>query len=191
QAVGGIISAVSTGIVYKGGARGVNAENRSQLARIASATGDYVTSAVSLTTGIQGAMAAHTFGDGMTGVLGAMSGALLGAGRLHSQFPNATPWIARLPTGIALLPVGIFAITQGYGLITAFTGSDEKDKKPGSGATPKPTPSGSASASPTPSTSLAPTPTATTTQPGASASPTAAAKPSATPSQPAQPSTAS
>jgi hypothetical protein len=191
QAVGGIISAVSTGIVYKGGARGVNAENRSQLARIASATGDYVTSAVSLTTGIHGAIAAHTFGDGMTGVLGAMSGALLGAGRLHSQFPNATPWMARLPTGIALLPVGVFAITQGYGLITAFTGSDEKDKKPGSGATPKPTPSGSTSASPTPGASLAPTPTSTTTQPGASASPTAAAKPSATPSQPAQPSTGS
>ncbi|WP_175921171.1 LWXIA domain-containing protein [Burkholderia latens] len=184
QAVGGIISAVSTGIVYKGGARGVNAENRSQIARIASATGDYVTSAVSLATGIHGAMAAHTFGDGMTGVLGAMSGALLGAGRLHSQFPNATPWMARLPTGIALLPVGIFAVTQGYGLITALNGSDDQDKQPGVGPKPTPASSGSASATPTPGASLAPTPTATRTQPGASASPTAAPKPPATPSPP-------
>ncbi|RKU05237.1 LWXIA domain-containing protein [Burkholderia sp. Nafp2/4-1b] len=204
QAVGGIISAVSTAIVYKGGARGVNAENRSQLARIASATGDYVTSAVGMATGIHGAMAAHTFGEGMTGVLGAMSGALLGAGRLHSQFPNATPWMARLPTGIALLPVAIFGVMQGYGLITAFSGSDDKSKKPGSGSSPTPTPtpspSGSSSATPTPGASVSPTtPPATTTtapapapaQPSASASPTSSAQPSGAPSQPAQPGTRS
>ncbi|KVA04661.1 peptidoglycan-binding protein LysM [Burkholderia latens] len=199
QALGGIISAASTGIVYKGGARGVNAENRSQIARLASATGDYVTSAVGLATGIHGAMAAHTFGDGMTGVLGAMSGALLGAGRLHSQFPNATPWMARLPTGVALLPVGIFAITQAYGVIKALDGSDDKNKKPGLGPSPSPSsspsstptptltpsPSGSAGATPTAGASVAPAPTAATRQPGATASPTV------TPSQPAQPSAGS
>lgn len=194
QALGGIISAVSTGIVYKGGSRGVNAENRSQLARIASATGDYVTSAVGLASGIHGAMAAHTFGDGMTGMLGAMSGALLGAGRLHTQFPNATPWLARLPTGIALFPVAIFGIMQGYGVISALTGSDDKDKHPGSG--PSPTPSGSSSTTPTPGASLAPTPGATTApaaQPSASASASSTpnAPPSGTPSAPAQPSTGS
>ncbi|RQR29783.1 LWXIA domain-containing protein [Burkholderia sp. Bp9143] len=193
QAIGGAFSAVYTGIVYKGSLRGVNAENRSQLARIASATGDYLTSAVGIATGVHTALTV----DPVTGTLTAMSGALLGAGRLHSHFPNATPWMERLPTGIALAPVAIFGIMQGISLYTSATASDDQHKSPGS----SPKPSGSNAGTPAPGASFAPSPGATTTpvQPNASASAsasatatataTASAQPSGTPSQPVQPST--
>ncbi|RQS23430.1 LWXIA domain-containing protein [Burkholderia sp. Bp8998] len=191
QAIGGAFSAVYTGIVYKGSLRGVNAENRSQLARIASATGDYLTSAVGIATGVHTALTV----DPVTGTLTAMSGALLGAGRLHSHFPNATPWMERLPTGIALAPVAIFGIMQGISLYTSATASDDQHKPPGS----SPKPSGSNAGTPAPGASFAPSPGATTTlaQPNASATPSpsasapASTQPSGTPSQPAQPSTGS
>ncbi|WP_322023980.1 LWXIA domain-containing protein [Burkholderia sp. BCC1977] len=193
QAIGGAFSAVYTGIVYKGSLRGVNAENRSQLARIASATGDYLTSAVGIATGVHTALTV----DPVTGTLTAMSGALLGAGRLHSHFPNATPWMERLPTGIALAPVAIFGIMQGISLYTSATASDDQHKPPGS----SPKPSGSNAGVPTPGASFAPSPGTTTApvQPHASATPsvsssasaTASTQPSSTPSQPAQPSTGS
>ncbi|WP_321790921.1 LWXIA domain-containing protein [Burkholderia pyrrocinia] len=176
QAVGGIFSAVYTGIVYKGSLRGVNAENRSQLARTVSATGDYLTSAVSIASGFHTAMT----GDPYTGTLTTMSGLLLGAGRLHSHFPNATPWLERLPTGIALAPVAIFGVMQGINLITSATASDDKHKPPGSSTNHL----GSNAGTPTPGASLAPTPGATT--PGATTAPVQP-NASATPSQPAQP----
>ncbi|MBR8343568.1 LWXIA domain-containing protein [Burkholderia ambifaria] len=188
QAIGGAFSAVYTGIVYKGSVRGVNAENRSQLARIASATGDYLTSAVSIATGAHTALT----GDPMTGSLIATSGALLGAGRLHSHFPNATPWMERLPTGIALAPVAIFGIMQGINLYTSATAPDDKHKPPGS----SPQPSGSNAGTPAPGASFAPSPGATSApaQPSASAapspSPSASASPSATSTAGAQPSSA-
>ncbi|MDR6500852.1 LysM repeat protein [Burkholderia ambifaria] len=180
QAVGGLFSAAYTGIVYKGSLRGVNAENRSQLARTVSATGDYLTSAMSIASGIHTAMT----GDPYTGTLTTMSGVLLGAGRLHSHFPNATPWLERLPTGIALAPVAIFGVMQGISLITSATASDDKHKTPGSSTNH----SGSNAGTPTPGASLAPSPGATTApaQPNASATPSQPSA-SATPSQPAQP----
>ncbi|AOI63033.1 peptidoglycan-binding protein LysM [Burkholderia territorii] len=182
QAIGGALSAVYTGIVYKGSLRGVNAENRSQLARIASATGDYLTSAVGIITGVHTALT----GDPMTGTLTAMSGALLGAGRLHSHFPNATPWMERLPTGVALAPVAIFGIMQGIGLYTSAT-ADDKHKPPGS----SPKPPGSKAGTPAPGASFAPSPgtTPAPVQTSASATPSASAtQPSTTASQPAPPS---
>ncbi|NTX29232.1 LWXIA domain-containing protein, partial [Burkholderia pyrrocinia] len=171
QAAGGIFSAVYTGIVYKGSLRGVNAENRSQLARTVSATGDYLTSAMSIASGFHTAMS----GEPYTGTLMTMSGVLLGAGRLHSHFPNATPWLERLPTGIALAPVAIFGVMQGINLITSATASDDKHKPPGSSTNHL----GSNAGTPTPGASPAPSPGATTApvQPSASA----------TPSQPAPP----
>ncbi|RQR32998.1 LWXIA domain-containing protein [Burkholderia sp. Bp9142] len=187
QAIGGVFSAAYTGIVYRGSLRGVNAENRSQLARIASATGDYLTSAVGIATGVHTALTQ----DPVTGSLTAMSGALLGAGRLHSHFPNATPWMERLPTGIALAPVAIFGIMQGINLYTSATAPDDQHKPPGS----PPTPSGSNPGTPAPGASFAPSPGTTTApaQPSASATPSATAgtQPSSAPSQPAPTQTSS
>ncbi|NIF43473.1 LWXIA domain-containing protein, partial [Burkholderia sp. Tr-862] len=191
QAIGGAFSAVYTGIVYKGSLRGVNAENRSQLARIASATGDYLTSAVGIATGVHTALTV----DPVTGSLTAMSGALLGAGRLHSHFPNLTPWMERLPTGIALAPVAIFGIMQGISLYTSATKPDDQHKPPGS----PPNAPGSNAGTPAPGASFAPSPGATTApaQPNASATPSASAsasasaQPSSAPSQPAQAPTSS
>lgn len=184
QAVGGMFSAVYTGIVYKGSLRGVNAENRSQLARTVSATGDYLTSAMSIASGVHTAMT----GDPYTGTLTTMSGLLLGAGRLHSHFPNATPWLERLPTGIALAPVAIFGVMQGINLVTSATASDDKHKTPGSSTNHL----GSNTGTPTPGASPAPSPGATTGATTAPVQPSASATPSqpnasATPSQPAQP----
>ncbi|WP_446901680.1 LWXIA domain-containing protein [Burkholderia sp. YIM B11467] len=180
QALGGMFGAAYTGIVYRGSLRGMNADNRSQLARTLSATGDYVTSAMSIAGGIHTAMTS----DPYTGTLTTMSGLLLGAGRLHSHFPNATPWLARLPTGIALAPVAIFGITQGISLITSVTASHDKHKPPGSSTNHL----GPSNGMPTPGASLAPSPGATTApvQPSASATPSQP-NASATPSQPAQP----
>ncbi|MGU7810681.1 LWXIA domain-containing protein [Burkholderia sp. AW49-1] len=189
QAISGVLSAAYTGIVYRGSLRGVNAENRSQLARIASATGDYLTSAVGIATGIHTALTK----DPVTGTLTAMSGALLGAGRLHSHFPNATPWMERLPTGIALAPVAVFGILQGISLYNAATAPDDQHKPPGS----SPKPSGPNAGTPAPGASLAPSPGATTApvQPSASATPSASTKagtqPSSAPSQPTQAPTSS
>lgn len=168
QALGGMFGAAYTSIVYVGTLRGVNADNRSQLARTVSATGDYVTSAMTIASGIHSAMTS----DPYTGTLTTMSGLLLGAGRLHSHFPNATPWLARLPTGIALAPVVIFGITQGISLITA---SDDKHKPSGSSTNHLGPSTG------TPTSGASPTPSAGAT--------TAPAQPSAsaTPSQPAPP----
>ncbi|WP_407972268.1 LWXIA domain-containing protein [Burkholderia pyrrocinia] len=179
QAVGGIFSGLYTGIVYKGSLRGVNADNRSQLARTVSATGDYLTSAMSIAGGIHTAMT----GDPTTGTLTTMSGMLLGAGRLHTHFPNATPWLERLPTGIALAPVAIFGVMQGINLVTSAMAPDQQNQPPAGPNAGTPTPG----ASPTPSAGATTAPA----QPSASATPSApaSAQPSAsaTPSQPAQP----
>ncbi|MDS0861907.1 LWXIA domain-containing protein [Burkholderia pseudomultivorans] len=192
QALGGLFSGAYTGIVYAGSLRGVNAENRSQIARTVSAVGDYVTSAASVASGI------HTMMTGdPTGALTTASGILLGAGRLHTHFPNATPWMERVPTAIALAPVVIFGVVQGVNLVVAAT-SDDKDKSPAGSS--KPT-GASGGVTPTPGASLAPSgaPGATvsavpttpaTPRPGASATPTTpGAQPSKQPSQPAQPPT--
>ncbi|MEM5344663.1 LWXIA domain-containing protein [Paraburkholderia azotifigens] len=184
---GATMGGTYTTLVFLGSIRHLNAENRSRFARFASASGDYLASSGSLIGGVTKILS----GDPVAGSLSAASGFLLGSARLHTQFPNSSPFMEKLPTLIALLPVGLFVVTTAQGLF--FSGSSGNDKndpnntpgknnlnspQPGTSGTPQP--SITASAAPSASqpssqpTSQAPTPSAS--QPSS--------QPTATPSTP-------
>ncbi|MBN3753603.1 LWXIA domain-containing protein [Paraburkholderia sp. Tr-20389] len=120
---GATMGGTYTTLVFLGSIRHLNAENRSRFARFASASGDYLASSGSLIGGATKILS----GDVVSGSLSAASGLLLGSARLHTQFPNSSPFMEKLPTLIALLPVGLFVVTTAQGLF--FSGSSGQNDK--------------------------------------------------------------
>jgi hypothetical protein len=160
---GATMGGTYTTLVFLGSIRHLNAENRSRFARFASASGDYLASSGSLIGGLTKILS----GDIVSGSLSATSGLLLGSARLHTQFPNTSKFMEKLPTLIALLPVGLFVVTTAQGLF--FSG--------GSGQNDKSDPNKNNLQGPQPGTSGTPAPSIT-------ASATPSAQPSAQPSSP-------
>ncbi|MFM0614401.1 LWXIA domain-containing protein [Paraburkholderia nemoris] len=200
--LGASLGMTYTSLVYLSNAHEVNADKRSRVTRFVDAAGDYVTSAA----GFASAIVQIGEGHPVLGGLAITSATILGAGRLHTQFPNATPGMERFPTVLALAPVGIFAGTLIQSFLSGGSsqntqnpgnnpGNTQHLQQPGTSASPAPglLPSGSPTApsvSPTPgggvtSTSAsAPSSSKSASAPGStsSAQPAPTGSPSATPS---------
>ncbi|MFM0298548.1 LWXIA domain-containing protein [Paraburkholderia sediminicola] len=185
--LGASLGMTYTSLVYLSNAHEVNADKRSRVTRFVDAASDYVTSAA----GFASAIVQIGEGHPVLGGLAITSATILGAGRLHTQFPNATPGMERFPTVLALAPVGIFAGT----LIQSFLsgGSSQNTKNPGNtqhlqqpGASASPAPGLLPSGVPT-APSVSPTPGAgvTSTSPSPSSSKSAPAPGSTSSTQPA------
>ncbi|SEJ93504.1 LWXIA domain-containing protein [Paraburkholderia diazotrophica] len=127
--IGAGLTATYTGIVYFNSAYHVNAEKRFRSTRFAQAAGDYVATAAGFASGIAQLGSGHPW----LGSIAITSATILGAGRLHTQFPNATPGMDRFPTMLALVPVGIFTGTL---IQSFFSGgsSSNQDKQNHAGA---------------------------------------------------------
>lgn len=169
--IGAGLTATYTGIVYFNSAYHVNAEKRFRSTRFAQAAGDYVATAAGFASGIAQLGSGHPW----LGSIAITSATILGAGRLHTQFPNATPGMDRFPTMLALVPVGIFTGTL---IQSFFSGgsNNNQDKQNHGGANLN----GNA---PQPGASAVPTPGVT----GVTGTPSVGTKQApVTPTQPAQ-----
>ncbi|MPW20192.1 LWXIA domain-containing protein [Paraburkholderia sp. CNPSo 3157] len=176
--IGAGLTATYTGIVYFNSAYHVNAEKRFRSTRFAQAAGDYVATAAGFASGIAQLGSGHPW----LGSIAITSATILGAGRLHTQFPNATPGMDRFPTMLALVPVGIFTGTLIQSFFSGGSSNNQNRQnhasanlngnapQPGVSAVPAPGVTGTPGAG---ATQAPVTPTQTPTQP-----PTPSAQPS-------------
>ncbi|MFM0289909.1 LWXIA domain-containing protein [Paraburkholderia megapolitana] len=175
-AIGASLSGTYTGLVYLGGARGINAENRSRFLRFTSRTSDWVTAAAGTTSA-----AAEASGHPVLAAAGFASSSILAAGRLHTDLPNATKWMDRYQTTLLLLPVGIFLGTT----IASYLSSNGSSPSP-SGTGPNPAhPAGQPTGLPN-TLPLPPTPTPTPSMTTPTPTPAPHSTPTPAPSNPPQ-----
>lgn len=162
----GVLGATYAGASFLIVSRRVNADKRSRVVRLLDSTGDFASVALG------GLATASQWGQGEydLAVATATSTALLLAGRLNTHFPNATPFVKKIPTAVVMIPVAAF----GYkfiigvaplvgGLFNWIFGGSPSQSNLAPGASPSASPSASASASPSASPSATASPPASTT----------------------------
>ncbi|UTP26100.1 hypothetical protein NMB33_23620 [Burkholderia sp. FXe9] len=100
----GALGAAYAGASFLIVSRRVNADKRSRVVRVLDSAGDFASVALGgLSTASQ-----WNQGEYDLAVATATSTALLLAGRLNTHFPNATPFVKKIPTAVVMIPVAAF-----------------------------------------------------------------------------------
>ncbi|CAB3764364.1 hypothetical protein B7G54_07725 [Burkholderia puraquae] len=184
----GVLGAAYAGASFVIVSRRVNADKRSRVVRAFDSAGDFA----SVALGGLSTVSQWKQGEYDLAVATATSTALLLAGRLNTHFPNATPFVKKIPTAVVMIPVAAFGYKFIIGVAPVvgglfnwiFGGGSPSQSNLAPGALPSASPSASPSA--TPSATPSPTATATPSQPS---QPPQSPQPSqGTPSSPPSPS---
>ncbi|PRG03117.1 LWXIA domain-containing protein [Burkholderia contaminans] len=165
----GALGAAYAGASFLIVSRRVNADKRSRVVRVLDSAGDFASVALGgLSTASQ-----WNQGEYDLAVATATSTALLLAGRLNTHFPNATPFVKKIPTAVVMIPVAAFGYKFIIGVAPMigglfnwiFGGGSPSQSNLAPGALPGATPSASPSATPSATSSATPSPTTSTTAP--------------------------
>ncbi|MEK7896642.1 LWXIA domain-containing protein [Burkholderia contaminans] len=163
----GALGAAYAGASFLIVSRRVNADKRSRVVRVLDSAGDFASVALGgLSTASQWSQ-----GEYDLAVATATSTALLLAGRLNTHFPNATPFVKKIPTAVVMIPVAAFGYKFIIGVAPMigglfnwiFGGGSPSQSNLAPGALPGATPSASPSATPPATSSATPSPTTSTT----------------------------
>ncbi|MEK7926971.1 LWXIA domain-containing protein [Burkholderia contaminans] len=169
----GALGAAYAGASFLIVSRRVNADKRSRVVRVLDSAGDFASVALGgLSTASQ-----WNQGEYDLAVATATSTALLLAGRLNTHFPNATPFVKKIPTAVVMIPVAAFGYKFIIGVAPMIGGllnwifgggsPSQSNLAPGAlpGATPSASPSATPSATSSATPSATPSPTTSTTAP--------------------------
>ncbi|ALX15401.1 hypothetical protein P350_28465 [Burkholderia cepacia JBK9] len=158
----GVIGTAYAGTSLLMVSRRVNADKRSRVVRLLDSTGDFT----SVALGGLSAVSQWRQGNYDLAIATGTMTSLLLAGRLNTHFPNATPFVKKIPTAVVMIPVAAFGYKFVIGIAPVIGGvfnwmfgggSSQSNVAPGA--------SSSASPSASPSTPPSPSASATPSQP--------------------------
>ncbi|MBM2771225.1 LWXIA domain-containing protein [Burkholderia anthina] len=151
----GLLGSAYAGLSYAISAHRVNADKRSRTVRLFDSAGDFASVALG------GFSTAAQLGHGQydLAIATGTSAALLLAGRVNTHFPNALPFVKKIPTALVIVPVAAFGykFIIGIGLVPVIgsvfnwmfgSGSSSNGAPPQSNLAPGATPGASTGATP-------------------------------------------
>ncbi|KVO10908.1 hypothetical protein WJ74_17150 [Burkholderia ubonensis] len=154
----GVIGTAYAGTSLLMVSRRVNADKRSRVVRLLDSTGDFT----SVALGGLSAVSQWRQGEYDLAIATGTMTSLLLAGRLNTHFPNATPFVKKIPTAVIMIPVAAYGYKFVIGMAPviggAFNwlsggGSSQSNVAPGASSSASPSASSNASPSPSPSAS--------------------------------------
>ncbi|WP_027781111.1 MULTISPECIES: LWXIA domain-containing protein [Burkholderia] len=157
----GVIGTAYAGTSLLMVSRRVNADKRSRVVRLLDSTGDFA----SVALGGLSAVSQWRQGEYDLAIATGTMTSLLLAGRLNTHFPNATPFVKRIPTAVVMIPVAAFGYKFVIGIAPVIgglfnwlfgSGSSQSNVAPSASSSASPSASSSASPAPSPSTSATP-----------------------------------
>ncbi|AXF22982.1 LWXIA domain-containing protein [Burkholderia pyrrocinia] len=168
----GVLGTAYAGLSYAISAHRVNPDKRSRTVRLLDSTGDFASVALG------GFSTAAQLGQGQydLAIATGTSAALLLAGRVNTHFPNAMPFVKKIPTALVIVPVAAFGykFIIGLGLapviggvfnwVFGSSGNTPPQSNLAPGASPTVLPGATPSAAPT--TTASPQPTQSQPAPG-------------------------
>ncbi|WP_175689134.1 LWXIA domain-containing protein [Burkholderia anthina] len=181
----GVLGAAYAGLSYAISAHRVNPDKRSRTVRLLDSSGDFASVALG------GFSTAAQLGQGQYDLALATgaSAALLLAGRINTHFPNALPFVKKIPTALVIVPVAAFGykFVIGIGLapviggvinwVFGSSGSSSGNPPSQSNLAPGASPSAAAPTQPAPTQTTQPQPSPGTPSSSPSSPPSSANSP--------------